>query len=695
MNIKLFLLPLRWLTPLLVFGLGASGVFAQGTAFTYQGRLTDNGSLVNTNYDLRFGVFAAVTGGSSLALTTNSAVAVSNGLFITTLDFGAALFPGAARWLEIAVRTNAGSFAVLAPRQPFTSTPYAVRAANYSGSVAVGQLPANVARLDIAQNFAAPVTFLSATGSFVGGFSGTLAGNGVSVTNVRWTTLNGEGGLSFVPGSVFLPGSSPTVGTSPRALASADVNNDTRTDLIAANSGNGTLTVLTNDGLGGFATASSPAVGTDPRSVAAVDVNADGRPDLISANYSSGTLSVLTNNGGGAFVPASTNTVGASPSSVAVADVNADGKPDLISANLGPSTLTILTNKGAGTFALASSPTVGSSPIFVAAADVNGDGRPDLAVGLNSLLFLAGRGDGTFKLGTPFGAWGNTAFWTVANFSGDGGMGFAGTSFASSGANAGQAGKIVVLPKPLWPSLDSFSVIAAGLGLGPVASGSIATAFGSAMAGQVGVAPSSGPIPSLASTSVIVTDVAGKSLPANLYYVSPGQVNYVIPAASATGAATVTIRSSGAAGARLPIQIARVAPGLFTLNVANLAAAYVTRVDLNGEQTIQPVYRSDESGNLVASAIDVRPAGATFYLTVFGTGIRNGSANGVTASVGLVYGLPVTYAGSQGSNEGLDQVNIRLPSGPGSPLTLSGPYTASVQLTVDGQPSNRVIVMIQ
>ena len=436
MNIKLLLLPVRWLALPLAFSLGTTLVCAQGTAFTYQGRLTDNGSGPTANYDLRFTLYTSAAGNVvSAGPVTNSATGVTNGIFTTTLDFGATTFSGAVRWLEIAVRTNGGTFTNLSPRQQLTSTPYAIRAANYSGPVTVSQLPANVARLDTVQNFAAPVTFLSATGSFAGAFAGTLSGNGVTVTNVRWTSLDGEGGLSFVPGSLFLPGSSPTVGSGPRALASGDVNNDGRLDLISANSAGNTLTVLTNNGLGGFAPASAPAVGAGPRSVVAVDVNADGRLDLVSANFDASTVSVLTNNGSGVFIPASTNSVGNNPHSVVVADVNADGKPDLISANLGPSTLTILTNKGGGTFAWAASNLVGGSPIFVAAADVNGDGRLDLIsanTGPNTLSVLTNNGSGGFVLATSPGVGGSPYSLATADVNGDGRIDLISANFGSS-----------------------------------------------------------------------------------------------------------------------------------------------------------------------------------------------------------------------------------------------------------------------
>src|SRR5262249_22779625 len=70
--------------------------FAQGTAFTYQGHLNDGGSPANGNYDLRFAVYDSAGGGNNIAgPLTNSAVAVSDGLFTVALDFGAGVFPGA------------------------------------------------------------------------------------------------------------------------------------------------------------------------------------------------------------------------------------------------------------------------------------------------------------------------------------------------------------------------------------------------------------------------------------------------------------------------------------------------------------------------------------------------------------------------------------------------------------------------
>jgi len=123
-----------------------STLLAQGTAFTYQGRLDAAGAPANGSFDLRFAIYDAASGGSLLAgPQTNAAVAVSNGLFTVTLDFGAGVFTGPARWLDIGVRTNGGgAFTALSPRQELRPTPYALYSPTAggvtNGSVTAGQL---------------------------------------------------------------------------------------------------------------------------------------------------------------------------------------------------------------------------------------------------------------------------------------------------------------------------------------------------------------------------------------------------------------------------------------------------------------------------------------------------------------------------------------------------------------------------
>ncbi len=112
-----------------------STVFAQGTAFTYQGRLNDSGGPANGIYDLRFTIYDLATGGSALGgPITSSDVGVVNGLFSVTLDFGAGVFTGEPRWLKIAVReSGGGSFTTLDPRLSISAVPYALYALTPAG----------------------------------------------------------------------------------------------------------------------------------------------------------------------------------------------------------------------------------------------------------------------------------------------------------------------------------------------------------------------------------------------------------------------------------------------------------------------------------------------------------------------------------------------------------------------------------
>ena len=108
-----------------IMGAVAPGVFAQGTAFTYQGHLLDGTTPANGLYDFQFTVWSAPSGPSQIGSTLSvDKVGVSNGVFVVALDFGAGTFTGPARWLEIAVSTNGGgSFTSLEPRQPLTAPP--------------------------------------------------------------------------------------------------------------------------------------------------------------------------------------------------------------------------------------------------------------------------------------------------------------------------------------------------------------------------------------------------------------------------------------------------------------------------------------------------------------------------------------------------------------------------------------------
>jgi hypothetical protein len=175
---------------------------AQGTAITYQGQLNTDGAPANGIYDISAGLFTTSSGGSAFAgPATNSAVAVSNGLFTVTLDYGN-VYNGSKYWVEIGVRTNGGgAFTILSPRQELTPTPYAIfaegaNAAGLSGTLPPGSL---VGGYNGVVNFTNPADSFSGNGTGLTGVNAAAVG-GLASSNL-WTTT-GNAGTS--PGGNFL-----------------------------------------------------------------------------------------------------------------------------------------------------------------------------------------------------------------------------------------------------------------------------------------------------------------------------------------------------------------------------------------------------------------------------------------------------------------------------------------------------------
>ena len=172
---------------------------AQGTAFTYQGRLSNNGNPASGTYNLTFSLFNANTGGVPIAgPVTNNAVGVTNGLFTVLVDFGPGVFTGQTNWLEISVATNGVStFTSLAPRLQLTPVPYAIFANGASNLLGMlpavqlsGALPAaQLSGTILAAQLPASVITNGASGVNI---SGNISGNGNGLTNLNATKLTGS-----------------------------------------------------------------------------------------------------------------------------------------------------------------------------------------------------------------------------------------------------------------------------------------------------------------------------------------------------------------------------------------------------------------------------------------------------------------------------------------------------------------------
>ena len=183
--------------------LAAGSGWAQNTAFTYSGRLNNNGVPVNTPSDLRFSLFGSSAGNDLVAgPLLIPAADVVNGFFTVRVDFLADVFTGPPRWLNIEARVGgAANFTLLGPRQEVTSAPYAIRAQT-AGGLAAGTLTAS--QLKIAGAGPAPGQFLSfANGDFAWSDPGVAAGD-------IWVR-NGADAF-YTAGNVGIGTNSPTAG---------------------------------------------------------------------------------------------------------------------------------------------------------------------------------------------------------------------------------------------------------------------------------------------------------------------------------------------------------------------------------------------------------------------------------------------------------------------------------------------------
>ena len=217
MNPRLLNSPVLILGASLLVLIGATGVgLGQTSSFTYQGRLTDAGTAATGNYDFQFGLWDSASGGAQIGSTlTLNSVAVSNGVFNVSLDFGASSFNGANRFLEISARPVSGStFTLLSPRQPVTAIPYAIRSLNAAaadtatnaitatnatqlGGVAASQFVLTTDNRLNAANYVLNGTSQQPTTNFNIGGNGTLGGI-LSANAVNATTQYNIGGAAVL-----------------------------------------------------------------------------------------------------------------------------------------------------------------------------------------------------------------------------------------------------------------------------------------------------------------------------------------------------------------------------------------------------------------------------------------------------------------------------------------------------------------
>ncbi len=196
----------------------------------------------------------------------------------------------------------------------------------------------------------------------------------------------------------------------------------------------------------------------------------------------------------------------------------------------------------------------------------------------------------------------------------------------------------------------------------------------------------------LAGTTVKVRDSTEVERLAPLFFVSPTQINYLLPPSMAIGAAIITITSGNGTLSVGTVRIAPVAPGLFTANASGqgVPAAVVHRLKANGAQSTEPVAQFDAAtGRFTPVPLDLGPATDQAFLVLFGTGLRfRSNLAAVTAKIGGA-DATVTFVGAVPGFIGLDQANLAIPR------SLIGRGEVDVRLTVDGKPANIVQINIK
>jgi uncharacterized protein (TIGR03437 family) len=226
----------------------------------------------------------------------------------------------------------------------------------------------------------------------------------------------------------------------------------------------------------------------------------------------------------------------------------------------------------------------------------------------------------------------------------------------------------------------------------PVAPDSVGSTFGSGFAKDLTTAATLPPPTTLGGASVTITDSAGTARLAPLFFVAPGQVNFLVPATTAAGPALITMKNAEGVEFRGNAYIESLAPALFTQNAngQGVAAAIAVRVSQDGSQTTTFVADcAAGSGRCITNPIDLGAPGEQNFLLLFGTGIR---ARASIAGVRFLIGnqeTEILYAGPQGVYPGLDQVNVRLPR------SLTGAGIIETNLLVDGKAANTVQLQIR
>jgi uncharacterized protein (TIGR03437 family) len=200
---------------------------------------------------------------------------------------------------------------------------------------------------------------------------------------------------------------------------------------------------------------------------------------------------------------------------------------------------------------------------------------------------------------------------------------------------------------------------------------------------------------SVAELSLLLTDSSGVSHVVSLLSASATSVDFIVPPEATLGNAMLTLKSRTWTRI-IHTSLVNTAPGLFTENGngQGVPAAQLIRQHADGSASTEDI-KVWEPFSLGWAPAPISIGPEPTYLTLYGTGIRNGANIGVMCGCGSMNNVAVTeplvvrYAGPQPDAPGLDQVNVSLPP------TLNGIGNIALWVVVDGEYSNQVVVNIK
>lgn len=304
-------------------------------------------------------------------------------------------------------------------------------------------------------------------------------------------------------------------------------------------------------------------------------------------------------------------------------------------------------------------------------------------------------------LGSNMGSGGNGVNFTVYSITPVGGMLYVGGDFSEAYNNSSSKVTVDTIARwngSSWSALTTApvkalaTVSAASFSAGDLTAEGIVAAYGTGLATTT-LAATTTPLPtSLAGTSVAVRDSAGVTRLAPLFFVSGGQLNFMIPTGTAAGLTNILVTSGDGSQSGGDVMVTSVAPALFTANANGLGvvAAVALRVQANGTQTYETVATFNTTTQRWATKpIDLGPATDTVFLIAYGSGFRNRTA---LANVSTTIGgtaMQTDFAGKQGGLVGVDQLNVKLDR------SLIGRGELDLVLRVDGKLANTVKINIK